>query len=165
MLRQDHHFSYLSNTPRTVFFRELAFVYPELLDAMCSADNRSIHQVQQALRFICNCIEATNNLPSDHQPLYTAVHEWLVGPVIQLLTFEDDDDHRKVLSELLRRLCPKSHSFRGTSLPLTAFVRRSISGMSAPSDMPQAADAGPDAIMSDEGDSSSRSPSSTLVRV
>jgi hypothetical protein len=132
MLREDHPFSYLSNRPRTVFFRELAFVYPELLDTMCLANDHSIHQVQHALRFICSCIEASNNRPSDHQPLFTAVHEWLVGPVIQLLAFEDDDDSRKALSKLLTMLRPKFGASRersASALAVAAF-RHSITGSS-----------------------------------
>ena len=106
MLREDHEFSYLSNRPRTVFFRELSVAYPELLDLLCTADDGAITQVQQAIRFICSAIEATNERPSQHKPLYTAVHEWLVGPIIQLLSFEDDADRRKALSKLLLLLVP-----------------------------------------------------------
>jgi hypothetical protein len=106
MLREDHEFSYLSNRPRTVFFRELSVAYPELLDLLCTADDGAITQVQQAIRFICSAIEATNERPSDHKPLYTAVHEWLVGPIIELLSFEDDADRRKALSKLLLMLVP-----------------------------------------------------------
>jgi hypothetical protein len=106
MLREDHESSYLSNRPRSVFFRQLSVAYPELLDLLCTADDGAITQVQQAIRFICSAIEATNEHPSDHPPLYTAVHEWLVGPIIELLSFEDDADRRKALSKLLSMLVP-----------------------------------------------------------
>jgi hypothetical protein len=106
MLREDHESSYLSNRARAVFFRELSVAYPELLDLMCLADDDAIARVQQAIRFICGSIEATHERPSDHQPLYTAVHEWLVGPIVELLSFEDNSDRRKALSRLLTKLCP-----------------------------------------------------------
>ena len=92
---------------------------------MCTADDGAITQVQQAIRFICSAIEATNERPSDHKPLYTAVHEWLVGPIIQLLSFEDDADRRKALSKLLLMLVPTfNHTFTGLSRRFGNLSRR-----------------------------------------
>jgi hypothetical protein len=123
VLREDHESSYLSNRARSVFFRELSVAYPELLDLMCSADDDAMSQVQQAIRFICSSIEAANERPSNHQPLYTAVHEWLVGPIIELLSFEDNSDRRKALSKLLTKLCPTFR--RSDSVSFTGVIRKS----------------------------------------
>ena len=105
-LKEEHPSSFLSTTPRALFFRNLAMAYPELLSILLNTDEaaaETITRVKEALRVLCLEVEAAE---IGEEPVHTMLREWHLPPLLECLAFGEDDSARIELGRLMQLLGP-----------------------------------------------------------
>ena len=105
-LKEEHPSSFLSTTPRALFFRNLAMAYPELLSILLNTDEaaaETITRVKEALRALCLEVEAAE---IGEEPVHTMLREWHLPPLLECLAFGEDDSARIELGRLMQLLGP-----------------------------------------------------------